>query len=66
MRPTRTLALRRETLTSLDGDALAAVAGGSHLCESLLCAGSGACGASFDTPCPTLPLNPCFSLPPCR
>lgn len=55
MRPTRALALRRESLTPLgDGD-LAAVNGGSHLCTV-------GHGPSFDTPCPTptIPVNVCL------
>jgi hypothetical protein len=63
MKPSRTLTLRRETLSDLTGDQLAAVVGGTHLCVTGTCGH----GASFDTPCPipTTPINACPSFIPC-
>jgi hypothetical protein len=60
MKTARTLRLRREELTELGGDDLAAVVGGSHLCNNI----TDPCthGASLEAACPTLPVNPCLSL----
>lgn len=55
MRTTRSLVLKRETLSELSAGELAGVHGGSHLCVTERCGH----GASFDTPCPTIPINVC-------
>ena len=60
MRPTRALALKRESLTALSDSELAGVEGGSHLCTV-------GHGETFDTPCNvTQPINRCLSLPDCE
>ncbi len=52
----RSLVLKRETLSELSAGELAGVAGGSHLCVTDFCGH----GASFDDPCPTIPINVCL------
>lgn len=56
MRTTRSLVLKRETLSELSAGELAVVHAGSHLCVTEICGH----GASFDTPCPTTPINVCL------
>ena len=60
MRHTRKLSLKRETLTQLTTDQMAAVAGGSHACVTEGCTAGVTHGPSFDVDCPTLPVNHCF------
>ena len=59
MRQPRKLSLKRETLTPLTTDEMAAVAGGSHLCVTEYCTTGVGHGPSFEYYCPTLPLNEC-------
>jgi hypothetical protein len=60
---TRTLSLKRETLSTLTTDELLLVAGGQQELTHLGCNPTNECGhgPSFDEPCPTLPLNDCLS-----
>ena len=64
MRNTRTLALKRETLTELSTAELVHVAGGYELTH-LACNPTNECGhgPSFDVRCPTLPVNDCIRRP---
>ena len=63
MKHTRRLGLKREILTELTAAEMTSVNGATH----------GGCNttaivthASFDSPCPTIPLNPCISIPSCH
>ena len=59
MRQTRKLSLKREALTQLTTEEMAAVAGGSHACVTEGCTAGVTHGPSFDVSCPTLPINDC-------
>lgn len=58
MRTTRTLALRRETLSQLTDDDMYAVVGGSHDCPTANCTAL-THGPSIDETCPTAPPTGC-------
>jgi hypothetical protein len=60
---TRTLSLKRETLSTLTTDELLAVAGGQQELTHLGCNPTNECGhgPSFDERCPTLPVQDCLS-----
>ena len=55
MNRTRTLSLKRETLTELTPGELGAVVGASHVGCTVTH------GASLDEPCPTLPVFVCLT-----
>ncbi|HVF06082.1 MAG TPA: hypothetical protein VNA20_14670 [Frankiaceae bacterium] len=57
----RTLALKRETLSELTPRELHRVVGGSHLCPITDACTDACTHESFDTPCQTIPINPCLS-----
>ncbi len=56
----RRLILKREALSELTAPELGSVAGGTHLA----CTATDGCGhtASFDQPCPTVPVNLCLTI----